>query len=145
MHSCLLLLIWTLQHHNTKPVLIFSRVRIIHLERLDEGTWFHSFGMTYCLCLNWKPIDDWFWPNSPIIYYSALTINLFIYALNTAAFPVAWEHLVSVCAKTETHRKSNQQKRPKAHNGLKLILEENYQFHPSTFQEITMKQSYDNT
>ena len=45
MHSCLLLLIWTFQHHNTQPVLIFSRVRIIHLERLEEGTWFHSFDL----------------------------------------------------------------------------------------------------
>ena len=48
MHSCLLLLIWTFQHHNTQPVLIFSRVRITHLERLEEGTWFHTFDKFKC-------------------------------------------------------------------------------------------------
>ena len=26
--------------------------------------------MRYCNCFIWKPIYDWFWPNSPIIYYS---------------------------------------------------------------------------
>ena len=46
MHSCLLLLIWILLHHNAQPVLIFSRVRIFHLERLEKVTWFHSFVKT---------------------------------------------------------------------------------------------------
>ena len=31
-------------HHNTQPALIFSRVRIFHLERLEKVTWFHRFG-----------------------------------------------------------------------------------------------------
>ena len=31
-------------HHNTQPVLFFSRARIFHLERLEKVTWFHSFG-----------------------------------------------------------------------------------------------------
>ena len=35
--------IWTLIHHSTQPTLIFSRVRVCHLERLKEGTWLHSF------------------------------------------------------------------------------------------------------
>ena len=43
MHSCLLLLIWTLLHHNTQPVLIFFSVRIFHVERLEKVIWFHSF------------------------------------------------------------------------------------------------------
>ena len=49
MHSCLLLLIWTLLYHNTQPVSIFSRVRIFHLERLEKVTWLHSFGILWVL------------------------------------------------------------------------------------------------
>ena len=64
MHTCLLLLIWTLLHHNTQPVLIFCRVRMFHLERLEKVTWFHSFttflnkiASLYFLC--WAPGTRW--------------------------------------------------------------------------------------
>ena len=46
MQSCLLLQIWAFLHHNTQPVLIFSRVSIFNLERLEKVTWFHSFDCT---------------------------------------------------------------------------------------------------
>ena len=37
--------IWTLIHHSTQAILIFSRVSLFHLERLKKGTWLHSFGL----------------------------------------------------------------------------------------------------
>ena len=58
MQSCLLLLIWTLLHHNTQPVLIFSRVRIFHLERLEKVTWFHSFGSGHTVKLSLNACKD---------------------------------------------------------------------------------------
>ena len=30
-------------HHSVQPILIFFRVRVLHLDRRKEGTWFHSF------------------------------------------------------------------------------------------------------
>ena len=38
-----LTIVWSLIHHSTQPILIFSRVRVLHLDRLKEGTWLHSF------------------------------------------------------------------------------------------------------
>ena len=34
----------SLKHKNTQPLYIFSRVRVLHLNRLKERTWLHSFG-----------------------------------------------------------------------------------------------------
>ena len=34
----------SLKHKNTQPLYIFSRVRVLHLNRLKEWTWLHSFG-----------------------------------------------------------------------------------------------------
>ena len=39
-----LTIVWTLIHHSTQPILIFSKARVLHLDRLKEGTLFHSFG-----------------------------------------------------------------------------------------------------
>ena len=33
----------SLKHKNTQPLYIFSRVRVLHLNRLQERTWLHSF------------------------------------------------------------------------------------------------------
>ena len=33
----------SLKHKNTQPLYIFSRVRVLHLNRLKERTWLHSF------------------------------------------------------------------------------------------------------
>ena len=38
-----LTIVWSLKHQNTKPIYIFNRVRVLHLDRLKEGTWLHSF------------------------------------------------------------------------------------------------------
>ena len=39
-----LTIVWSLIHHCTQPIFpIFSRVRVLHLDRLKEGTWLHSF------------------------------------------------------------------------------------------------------
>ena len=35
-----------LKHKNTQPLNIFNRVRVLHLDRLKEGTWLHSFAST---------------------------------------------------------------------------------------------------
>ena len=32
-----------LKHKNTQPLHVFNRVRVLHLGRLKEGTWLHSF------------------------------------------------------------------------------------------------------
>ena len=42
---------WSLIHHSTQHILIFSRVRVLHLDRLKEGTWLHSFGLHVPWCL----------------------------------------------------------------------------------------------
>ena len=34
----------SLKHKNTQPLYIFHRVRVLHLNRLKERTWLHSFG-----------------------------------------------------------------------------------------------------
>ena len=42
-----LTIVWSLgTHQSTQPILIFSRVRILHLKRLENVTWFHSFDWT---------------------------------------------------------------------------------------------------
>ena len=38
-----LTIVWSLKHQNTQPIYIFSWVRVLHLDRLKEGTWLHSF------------------------------------------------------------------------------------------------------
>ena len=53
-----LTILWSLIHHSTQPILIFFRVRVLHLDRLKEGTWLHSFEsvkwqlLGYCLHLS---------------------------------------------------------------------------------------------
>ncbi len=39
-----LTIVSSLKHQNTQPIYIFSRVRVLHLDRLKEGTLLHSFG-----------------------------------------------------------------------------------------------------
>jgi hypothetical protein len=34
----------SLKHKNTQPLYMFNRVRVLHLNRLKERTWLHSFG-----------------------------------------------------------------------------------------------------
>ena len=36
--------VWSLKHKISQPIYIFNRVRALHLDRLKEGTWLHSFG-----------------------------------------------------------------------------------------------------
>ena len=36
--------VWSLKHHISQPFNIFNR-RVLHLDRLKEGTWLHSFGI----------------------------------------------------------------------------------------------------
>ena len=42
--SAELTIVSSLEHKNTQPLYIFNRVRVLHLNRLNEGTWLHSFG-----------------------------------------------------------------------------------------------------
>ena len=43
------------KHKNTQPLYIFNRVRVLHLNRLKERTWLHSFVYIYvCMyCFIW--------------------------------------------------------------------------------------------
>ena len=41
--SAELTIISSLKHKNTQPLYIFNKVRFLHLDRLKEGTWLHSF------------------------------------------------------------------------------------------------------
>ena len=41
--SAELTIVSSLKHKNTQPLYIFNRVRVLHLDRLKEGTWLHSF------------------------------------------------------------------------------------------------------
>ena len=43
--SQLLTIVWSLKHQNTQHIYNFSRVRVLHLDRLKEGTWLHTFGL----------------------------------------------------------------------------------------------------
>ena len=45
---------WNLLTFCTQLILIFSSVRIFHLDRLEKVTWFHSFGGRWCRVLFWK-------------------------------------------------------------------------------------------
>ena len=38
-----LTIFWSLIHHGTQPILILSRVGVLHQDRLKKGTWLHSF------------------------------------------------------------------------------------------------------
>ena len=58
--SWLLSQVWnikTLGLKNTQPLYILYRVRVLHLDRLKEGTWLHSFAfdwLLHAICMNWK-------------------------------------------------------------------------------------------
>ena len=41
--SAELTIVSSLKHKNTQPLYIFNRVRVLHIDRLKEGTWLHSF------------------------------------------------------------------------------------------------------
>ena len=41
--SAELTIVSSLKHKNKQPLYIFNRVRVLHLDRLKEGTWLHSF------------------------------------------------------------------------------------------------------
>ena len=41
--SAELTIVSSLKHKNTQPLYILNRVRVLHLDRLKEGTWLHSF------------------------------------------------------------------------------------------------------
>ena len=43
--SAELTIVSSLKHKNTQPLYIFNRVRVLHLDRLKEGTWLHSFAV----------------------------------------------------------------------------------------------------
>ena len=43
--SAELTIVWSLKHKNTQPLYIFNRVKVLHLDRLKEGTWLHSFDL----------------------------------------------------------------------------------------------------
>ena len=45
-----LTIVWSLKHQNTQPIYIFNRVSVLHLDRLKEGTWLHSFECRYPNC-----------------------------------------------------------------------------------------------
>ena len=73
-----LTIVSSLKHKNTQPLYIFSRVRVLHLNRLKERTWLHSFGilgswwmdphggalgkriLMYCLKISGKPTENRF-------------------------------------------------------------------------------------
>ena len=38
-----LTIVWSLVHHSTQPILIFFRVRVLHLDRLKELVWGHRY------------------------------------------------------------------------------------------------------
>ena len=55
-----LTIVSSLKHKNTQPIYIFNRVRVLHLERLKEGTWFHSFAFSlwfWKLCASMWPMN----------------------------------------------------------------------------------------
>ena len=41
--SAELTIVWSLKHQNNPTYIYFQRVRVLHLDRLKEGTWLHSF------------------------------------------------------------------------------------------------------
>ena len=45
--SAELTIVSSLKHKNTQPLYIFNKVSVLHLERLKEGTWLHSFACNY--------------------------------------------------------------------------------------------------
>ena len=65
----------SLQHKNAQPLYILNRVTVLHLNKVKERTWLHSFGKCQHFCFlklrkihetNWLEIDsrhigfDWF-------------------------------------------------------------------------------------
>ena len=65
----------SLKHKNTQPLYIFSRVRVLHLNRLKERTWLHSFVVVSSL--NSHPAD---WGSNPLFS----TNFFFLFSLNFA-------------------------------------------------------------
>ena len=49
--SAELTIVSSLKHKNTQPLYILNRARVLHLDRLKEGTWLHSFGFV-CLVVS---------------------------------------------------------------------------------------------
>ena len=45
-----------MNHQNNQPISIFNRVSVLHLDRLEEGTWLHSFGKS-----RWYAMHGWSW------------------------------------------------------------------------------------
>ena len=55
----------SLKHKNTQPLYIFNRVRVLHLNRLKEKTWLHSFGSNIQL----TSVTQKSWPSGVVHYY----------------------------------------------------------------------------
>ena len=74
--SAELTIVSSLKHKNTQPLYIFNRVRVLHLDRLKEGTWLHSFGNNnssyiskkvpkseaHVSKFDWNDLSPIFWP-----------------------------------------------------------------------------------
>ena len=58
--SAELTIVSSLKHKNTQPLYIFYRVSVLHLDRLKEGTWLHSFDFLNYPCIK-KGIYRLFW------------------------------------------------------------------------------------
>ena len=54
--SAELTIVSSLKHKNTQPLYIFNRVRVLHLDRLKEGTWLHSF--EYVSVIYWASLEN---------------------------------------------------------------------------------------
>ena len=65
--STKLTIVSSLKHKNTQPLYIFNGVRALHLDRLKEGTWLHSFVFNgsnaekgrFCIFKNWFLKKTW--------------------------------------------------------------------------------------
>ena len=47
----------SLKHKNTQPLYMFNRVRVLHLNRLKERTWLHSFANNYIHSCNRREVQ----------------------------------------------------------------------------------------
>jgi hypothetical protein len=45
-------IVLSLKHKKTQSLYIFNRVRVLHLDKLKEGTWLHSFGLDWWMIIN---------------------------------------------------------------------------------------------
>ena len=78
--SAKLTIVSSLKHKNTQPLYIFNRVRVLHLDRLKEGTCLHSFA---CMTLLFQDHSDYqdkcrVWEQYNEIYVSRMCKNLWI-------------------------------------------------------------------